>query len=319
MLWGRAAGRCSKPQCRQSLYEEETGADDPALIGENCHMVAESDDGPRADTSMPIEQRNKYSNLILLCRNHHKVIDAQEKEYTIDKLRKMKAGHEIWVSQQLGFDEQKQHEDEQYAGIIEKWEQLAHVNEWQIWSSHVLSQGQPSMLKSVDDDLYKLRGWLLNRVWPGRYKELEWAFKNFRQILEDFQESFREHAEPFGSDALITRKFYKIQDWDEKRYSSLLQQYEFHVDLVDDLLVELSRAANLICDYVRKFIMRSYRLSEGRLVIQYGPTIGFGFHDVVVQYSERERLKLKPYIDLETFLTERQERDFHFGKGNRPA
>jgi hypothetical protein len=122
LLWGRAAGRCSHPECRINLFEDETETDDHTLVGENCHMVAESDHGPRGDPSVPMERRNSYNNLILLCRNHHKIIDTQEGEYTVECLRKMKADHEQWVREQLGFDAAKQRDDEYYADIVDKWE-----------------------------------------------------------------------------------------------------------------------------------------------------------------------------------------------------
>jgi hypothetical protein len=91
------------PDCRIDLYKDETETDDPTLVGENCHIIAESDDGPRADPTMPVDRRNSYANLILLCRNHHKVIDAQEGEYTVEQLHRMKANHEAWVRTQLGL------------------------------------------------------------------------------------------------------------------------------------------------------------------------------------------------------------------------
>jgi len=47
MLWGRAAGRCSMPECRQPLVIDSTETDNEALIGDMCHIVAESEDGPR--------------------------------------------------------------------------------------------------------------------------------------------------------------------------------------------------------------------------------------------------------------------------------
>src|SRR5262245_31231823 len=119
MLWGRAAGRCSKPDCRRDLYESETETDDPSLVGENCHIVAEGNDGPRANPKMPIEQRNRYANLILLCRIHHKIIDDQIGEYTVERLLRMKAEHEAWVKKQLLVDEAKQFDDEQYADIVD--------------------------------------------------------------------------------------------------------------------------------------------------------------------------------------------------------
>jgi HNH endonuclease len=316
MLWGRAAGRCSNPDCRLDLYEDETETDDPTLVGENCHIVAESDDGPRADPSMPLERRNSYTNLILLCRNHHKVIDAQEGQYTVARLHEMKRAHESWVAAQLGFDAARQRDDEAYAGMIETWERLAHVDEWLDWSSFVLGGGQPSMRVEIDSDLRELRSWLLNRVWPGRYPELERTFENFRRVLEDFHETFRENAKLVGNSTILqTQKFYKISEWDPERYARLGRQYEFHVDLVQDLMLELSRAANLIGDRIRQYVMHSYRHVAGRLVVQSGPTMEGAFHDFVVEYSADERKKDYPYPGLKAFLTERQKRDRHFGKG----
>lgn len=315
MLWGRAACRCSEPNCRIELYEDETETDDATLIGENCHIVAESDDGPRADPTMPIERRNSYGNLILLCRIHHKIIDSQPKKYSSEYLAKMKKAHEDWVQSQLSFDEKKQKDDEYYSGMIDEWQRLAHLDEWTSWSSSLLSHGQPSIWKEVDDDLFKLRKWLLNRIWPGRYPKLESALNNFRLVLQDFQEKFREYAEPFGGDELMTRKFYHIQEWNEEKYNRLARQYDFHVDLVEDLMLELTRAANLVCDQVREFVIPSYRLSEGRLSVESGPNFDFKWQRSVVQYDAEERKKDQPYPGLASFYTERADRDLHYGEG----
>ncbi|WP_425601319.1 HNH endonuclease signature motif containing protein [Bradyrhizobium ontarionense] len=75
------------------LYQDETQADDPTLVGENCHIVAESDEGPRGSSLMSLDQRDSYKNVILLCRNHHKIIDAQEGKYTVQYLLDMKSVH----------------------------------------------------------------------------------------------------------------------------------------------------------------------------------------------------------------------------------
>jgi hypothetical protein len=288
-------------------------------VGENCHIVAESDNGPRADLTMPLDRRNSYANLILLCRIHHKVIDAQEQKYTVEVLRDMKTKHEAWVKQQLGFDEVKQFDDEQYAGIVDNWERLAHVDRWLGWASYVLSSGQPRMQTDIERDLSELRNWLLSRVWPNRHPDLRDAFENFRRILNDFHECFLKHAEVTGASGwLITRKFYKIREWDEEQYARLSKEYEFHVDLVEDLMLELTRAVNLIADRIREYLMRGYRLNAGRFVLEYGPLMDFSFRRVVVQYSAEERKASIPYPGLAEFKTKRTERDLHFGNGTEP-
>lgn len=320
MLWGRAGGRCSFPSCRKYVFHDEEEADTPTLIGENCHIVAEKDDGPRGDPSMPLEQRNSYSNLILLCRNHHKVIDDFENGeviYSVEKLQQMKELHEEWVRHQLGFDLPRQQDDERYAQIIDGWEKLCHVDEWLVWSSNVLSSGQPSIVKEIDEDLKEARRWLLTRVWPGRYADLEGAFENFRRVLEDFYNVFHKHFAESGG-CLTTKKFYKIDEWDEERYNYLSCLYDYHVDLVQDLMLELTRSANLICDLIRKHVVQSYRRDSGRLLVQSGPHMDLSFKEWVEQYRGDERLKLMPYEGLEKFLEQRASRSTHFGEGQPP-
>jgi hypothetical protein len=78
MLWGRAANRCSFPGCRRELVIDATETDDEALVGDACHIVGDSADGPRGNSSLTDEERDKYANLLLLCKVHHKEIDDQQ-------------------------------------------------------------------------------------------------------------------------------------------------------------------------------------------------------------------------------------------------
>ncbi|WP_422363781.1 HNH endonuclease [Pyruvatibacter mobilis] len=298
------------------MYEDKNETDDPTLVGENCHIVAESDDGPRGDAGYPAEKRNSYGNLILLCRNHHKIIDDQIDTYSVDVLHAMKREHEAWVSSQLTFDGKKQRDDEFYSGIIDKWGRLSHLDTWLEWSSMSLSYGRPRMEVQVDKDFEELRSWLLNRIWPHRYKDLEVAILNFRHVLQDFQLTFRSHLDQArNSDILTTSKFYSIEEWDPNRYQRLRIAYDFHVDIVQDLVLELTRAANLICDRVRDRLSHSYRMEKGHLVVRSGPAMDLAFHDFVVRYSPSEVADGMPYKGLEQFYQARTTRDFYFGSG----
>jgi hypothetical protein len=317
MLWGRAAARCAFPTCRIPLVLDETETDDPALIGENCHIVSGASEGPRRDPAFPRDKIDLYGNLILLCRNHHREVDEQENKYTPDVLRNLKQDHEEWVTSSLeSYDPQKQRDDEYYAGLVDKWVQLAHLESWHAWSSYILS-GQPSMSKELSDDLDAMGIWIVGRVWPGRYPELESAFSNFQAILNDFRRAFHEHAEPVGKDGevLLTRKFYKIDRWDEDLYRKLFKQFEFHVALVEDLMLELTRAANLICDLVRQYIMANFMLEKGRLLCQSGSHSDLTFHNFTVQYSLEERGRNPIYPGLSKFeKSDRFTRDRYFGE-----
>jgi hypothetical protein len=101
ILWGFAAARCAFPSCRLECVEPPTLSDGAVVIGKIAHIVAHGDKGPRADPSLPIEQRDCYDNWVLLCGRHHDIVDGQPSTYTIAELRGWKVDHENWVRQQL--------------------------------------------------------------------------------------------------------------------------------------------------------------------------------------------------------------------------
>lgn len=67
---------------------------DGAIVGEICHIHAASAGGPRYDPAQSAAKRHGYDNLILLCANHHTVIDSDIEAYSVERLVKMKADHE---------------------------------------------------------------------------------------------------------------------------------------------------------------------------------------------------------------------------------
>ena len=313
MLWGRSANRCNFPDCRRELVMDATETDDESIIGEECHKVAREQEGPRGKSTLSPEQRDKYNNLILMCNVHHKIIDDQPGTYTVEILTEMKKSHEGWVRTSLNYDRVKQRDDEIYSTYIEEWCNYVDINNWDAWTSWMLGSGQPKISKEMDTKMGELKVWMLSRVWPKRYAELEASFDNFRRVLEDLFLLFHEHATEKGS-MHITEKFYRIDYWDDKVYSELLKEFNFHVDLIQDLVLEITRAANYICDNVRKYIIRNFRISEGILLVTYGPCRDFSFNTIRVEYIGSERI-LKPYSNLEIFKEVRVDRDFAFGVG----
>ncbi len=76
----------------------ESAASSPIVVGEEAHIVAEEDNGPRGDPSMPVSERNAYPNLVLLCPTHHRLIDKEHgRHYPVALLLRMKADHEALV------------------------------------------------------------------------------------------------------------------------------------------------------------------------------------------------------------------------------
>lgn len=315
MLWGRAASRCAI--CRLELVMDSSETDDESLVGEACHIVAQKEEGPRGHSPLTEEQRDKFSNLLLLCNVHHKQVDDQFQHFTVEKLQQIKQEHEAWVRSALDFDPQQQRDDELYAEYIDYWASAVKLDEWTRWASSLVSHGQPSIRLDMHEELEGVRTWLLSRVWPRRHKRMEAAFANFRTVAQDLCNVFMEHASE-TSGRWRTEKFYKIKEWDQDRYRDLLQQYEDHVGLVEDLALELTRAANFVCDMVRAEFIPSYRLKQGVVLVQSGPYEDLSYRTHRVEYRGEERSD-HPYPGLKSFMSDRFSRDLHFGEKRSDA
>jgi hypothetical protein len=89
-----SGGVCAFPGCDKGLVEPSNKDDDAAFLGEMGHIVADSRQGPRGLSPMSDEDRDKHTNLLLLCGDHHKIIDSQPHTYSVQVLRQIKADHE---------------------------------------------------------------------------------------------------------------------------------------------------------------------------------------------------------------------------------
>ncbi len=99
-LFAESAGRCNFPNCKETLYYEY--ADESFVsLGEICHIIGESSEGPRGDPTLSEILNKEESNFVLFCRKHHKIVDGNPMEFSIEKLLKMKDDHKQWVKSQL--------------------------------------------------------------------------------------------------------------------------------------------------------------------------------------------------------------------------
>ena len=87
-LFAKSGNRCAFPRCSSALVQGSS------IVGEICHIRAASPNGPRYDPQQNSASRHSYENLILLCANHHTVVDSDPEAYTVARLLKMKSDHE---------------------------------------------------------------------------------------------------------------------------------------------------------------------------------------------------------------------------------
>lgn len=102
-LWICAGGRCQFPSCNKIVWRDglTLSEDNFAHV---AHIVAASPDGPRGDVVLSLEQQADYDNLMLLCFDHHRLIDGRHSEkYSESQLREYKQKHEERIQRQTAL------------------------------------------------------------------------------------------------------------------------------------------------------------------------------------------------------------------------
>jgi hypothetical protein len=101
-LAARVGHLCSNLECRaltSGPQEEPTKA---VNLGVAAHITAASPGGPRYDSKLSAEERSGHENGIWLCQNCAKHIDNDPARFTVDVLRKWKAGAEAEAKDRVG-------------------------------------------------------------------------------------------------------------------------------------------------------------------------------------------------------------------------
>jgi hypothetical protein len=331
-LWARSGGICAYPGCDQELLVPTGAAAEDTIVAKECHIVAQEDDpkkvarsvsaltpGEREEFKDLVENRDDFANLILMCGVHSDVIDDPRGGITVAQVIEMKRDHE-GAMDALRSQAQRRADELalRYAAIIDEWQERLDLDEWPNYMSGVMS-GHPTMKMERFDRLTALREWLFARLWPGTEPNLEDAFENFRRVLQDFQRVFGENPDPFFSDRrdeLALHKFYRDAFGPNANHNFLMTKFEYYVDLIEDLAVELTRAINAVCEAIRQTIDPQFRIEEGMVLLVSGMYSDLSIHTHRLTYPAGSGSACYP--GLESFLSARTTRDLYFGSGRPP-
>ena len=149
LLWGRSGNRCGI--CKIELSPDGS----VETIGEIAHIVSRTEEGPRGVDVLPLAKRDDYSNLILLCPNHHSEIDKLPDSWPSSKLHQIKDDHEKWVSEQLehGILSFKPIDNSQYLErIYDSWGFFSKSQIWVVTSLTPLRVDDES-IDPLDDSI----------------------------------------------------------------------------------------------------------------------------------------------------------------------
>lgn len=92
-LYACSGNRCAYPNCKNSLFADIFLTSN---FSEVCHIEASSQGGLRWNVLLTAEERHSFDNLIILCFEHHKIIDDPNKIdlHTVAILKGWKKQHE---------------------------------------------------------------------------------------------------------------------------------------------------------------------------------------------------------------------------------
>jgi len=100
-LFAACGGHCQNPNCNTPLFENYRKQ--YVYIAEMAHIIAATNNGPRADYCTDSDERAKYVNLIMLCPTCHTRIDKSPQDYPVELLRGWKSRHEDEIRNLFGI------------------------------------------------------------------------------------------------------------------------------------------------------------------------------------------------------------------------
>jgi hypothetical protein len=107
LLWAQSAGRCQ--YCNKQLIGDLHSGNDKLIRALVAHIVSAKPNGPRGDAVRSPALIDDISNLMLLCYEHHRLIDVEDEAgHPEEVLLAMKAAHETRIEIQTSLTEDRQ-------------------------------------------------------------------------------------------------------------------------------------------------------------------------------------------------------------------
>lgn len=296
LLWGRAAARCSFPGCPIKLTQDKKSASDSFPLGEQAHIVGESDAAPRGKSNLTTEERDSYFNRILLCPTHHTMVDKNPEDYTVERLHLFKDQHEYWVEHTLSEakDSLQTAQSVIYADLIDSAVEACKLDSWDKWASRAVSTYM-KWDEDAHDRLFKFYNKMLGAIWPKTLPELECALKKLTYEIYEAIQTFVEHCQPSKTTdgILVEEKLYKSQGWlAEKEYQQLFKEYEVWQDKCKNHVIEATKAANWLAELVRRNINPLFFATKGKFFVIMGPFDNLDFRSYFFEYSGDEKRQI---------------------------
>jgi hypothetical protein len=238
-LCALSGGVCAFPGCGRSLVEPGTEDDDATFLGEIAHIVADSRQGPRGNLPLSDEDRDKHPNLVLLCGDHHKIIDSQPTTYSVSVLRQMKLDHEERVRNATQPDSPPPILAMQRERILSSLLPVTHLPDAVFEAKCGYSDGQEDLVKrhlGYPSDQTELVRFLIREKKLYTFHDLRHADGPFRAVI-DLESVLKTPSKRFWRTGeghrrfatLLNRAMYKHTAMKEIRFDPAHRRYYFPV------------------------------------------------------------------------------------------
>lgn len=182
----RAGNRCAYPGCQIALFDSSG-----TPMAEVANIEAISPGGPRYNANWAEQQPiADIENLIVLCPNHHRLVDSDPIKYSVDWLRKAKKDHEssmLSLSQPAPDLGSLTRRVTTFHDSLEVWRANSLNSGEQFWrqlfinNPHLLAQAVPNCIVQIGNDCFVGGKGLTNR--GGKLVDFIYATKSTKNVV----------------------------------------------------------------------------------------------------------------------------------------
>lgn len=266
ILWARAAGLCSMPDCRRKLTMDNKEETDSVSLGEMCHIVGETNSkkSPRGISKLPEDERNEYSNLILLCAHHHTIIDKTIDDWPIEILHKIKDNHELWVEETLS-NKKITPEEIVYSTLVDNLDASLQLNSWNWFISNAVRNLVHKNF--IIDTLTFVDERQLAVVWPEKNRDFEQAAKDLMIAFSTYMHHFLKYSAPQDQGDIWREDTHYKRIFPNPDYHIISQRNLYWTQKNYFLLCLYTYYLNVFASKVRLYLNPLFYIAKGNFLI----------------------------------------------------
>jgi hypothetical protein len=175
-----------------------------------------------------------------------------------------------------------------YKNFVTDFCERINIRGWTTWASNLCSTDPVINYRFYDFTLKEINIDLHSKIWPDACPQVKNAFLNISRILSDFIGVYDQHASSLrnNSDVMVYERYYRNRGEFNPLYHQDLKKYEHETCLIERLVLEMTKAANYLCDSIRKELDPSFRKYENKLTLEI--LDGLSSYTLIPEYTKED-------------------------------